>query len=378
MSAPGGSGPSLRVRIFGAMALVVLAGAGTLMIVSLVVAPGVFYRHLERAGVAQDPTVTTHVADGFALATVVSTVVGVVIAGAVAAAMALLVSRRIATPVTTAADAAGRLAAGDYSAHVNDPRMGPELADLSTSVNALAARLLSTEQDRLRLMADLAHQLRTPMASITATVEAITDGILPADNTTLATLTDNATLLSRLIDDLSLVSRAQERAFLVDSETVDLTALARTVSDAARARFTGTGVDLTMTPAQPVYVRADPDRIGEVIGQLLDNALQHTHPGDSVDLAISRRDDEADLTITDTGEGFHAEEAEAIFGRFYRATSVTDSAGSGIGLTIARAVVNAHGGTITAHSPGLGRGASFTVSLPAQPMRPASPGLPEG
>ncbi len=108
MSAPGGSGPSLRVRIFGAMALVVLAGAGTLMIVSLIVAPGVFYRHLQQAGVAQDPTVTTHVADGFALATVVSAVVGVVIAGAVAAAMAVLVSRRIATPVTTTADAAGR------------------------------------------------------------------------------------------------------------------------------------------------------------------------------------------------------------------------------------------------------------------------------
>ncbi|MBK9739280.1 MAG: hypothetical protein IPO93_07175 [Actinobacteria bacterium] len=125
MSAPGGSGPSLRVRIFGAMALVVLAGAGTPMIVSLIVAPGVFYRHLQQAGVAQDPTVTTHVADGFALATVVSTVVGVVIAGAVAASMAVLVSRRISTPITTAADAAGRLASGTTPATVDDPAWDP-------------------------------------------------------------------------------------------------------------------------------------------------------------------------------------------------------------------------------------------------------------
>lgn len=378
MSAPGGSGPSLRVRIFGAMALVVLAGAGTLMIVSLIVAPGVFYRHLQQAGVAQDPTVTTHVADGFALATVVSTVVGVVIAGAVAAAMAVLVSRRIATPITTTANAAGRLASGDYAARVDDPRMGPELADLTASVNALAARLQSTELDRIRLMADLAHQLRTPMASITATVEAITDGVLPADNTTLTTLTDNATRLSRLIDDLSLVSRAQERAFLVHADTIDLVALTRAVSEAARARFTATGVDLSITSAEPIYVRADRDRIGEVIGQFLDNALHHTHFGDSVVVTVSRREDEAVLTVTDTGDGFHAEEADAIFGRFYRATSVTDATGSGIGLTIARALVNAHGGTITARSPGLDRGATFTVSLPAQPMRPASPGLPEG
>ena len=283
MSAPGGSGPSLRVRIFGAMALVVLAGAGTLMIVSLIVAPGVFYRHLQQAGVAQDPTVTTHVADGFALATVVSTVVGVVIAGAVAAAMAVLVSRRIATPVTTTADAAGRLAAGDYTAH---------------------------------------------------------------------------------IDDLSLVSRAQERAFLVHADTIDLVALTRAVSEAARARFTTTGVDLSITPAEPIYVRADRDRIGEVIGQLLDNALHHTHPGDTVTIAVTHREDNAVLTVTDTGEGFHPEEADAIFDRFYRATSASGSAGSGIGLTIAQALINAHGGTITARSPGLGKGSTFTITLP--------------
>lgn len=360
-----GAGPSLRVRIFGAMALVVLAGAGTLMVVSLIVAPGVFYRHLQEAGVAQEPTVTTHVADGFALATIVSTAVGVVIAGAVAAAMAILVSRRIATPITTTASAAARLASGDYSAHVDDPRMGPELSDLTASVNALAARLESTEQGRIRLMADLAHQLRTPMASITATVEAITDGVLPADDTTLTTLTDNATRLSRLIDDLALVSRAQERAFLVHADTVDLTSLAQACTDAAQARFTAAGVTVSVTASDPIYTRADPDRIGEVISQLLDNALQHSHPGDTVTLATRRQDTNAVLTVSDTGDGFHPEESEAIFRRFYRADASESGTGSGIGLTIAQALVTAHGGTITAHSTGRGHGATFTVSLPS-------------
>ena len=170
------------------MALVVLAGAGTLMVVSLVVAPSVFFRHLEQAGIAQDPNVTTHVADGFALATVVSTVVGVIIAGAVAAGMAVLVARRIATPISTTAQAASRLASGDYAAHVDDPRMGPELAELTASVNALAERLEDTEQARIELMADLAHQLRTPIASINATVEAIADEIIPADANALEDL----------------------------------------------------------------------------------------------------------------------------------------------------------------------------------------------
>lgn len=359
-----GAGPSLRVRIFGAMALVVLAGAGTLMVVSLIVAPGVFYRHLQDAGVAQEPTVTSHVADGFALATVVSTVVGVVVAGAVAAAMAILVSRRIATPITTTASAASRLASGDYTAHVDDPRMGPELADLTASVNALADRLESTEQGRIRLMADVAHQLRTPMASIAATVEAITDGVLPADEPTLATLTDNATRLSRLIDDLALVSRAQERAFLVHADKVDLTLLARASMDAAQARFSAAGVTVTVTESEPIYARVDRDRIGEVISQLLENALQHTHQGDTVTLTASRRNSSAVLTVTDTGDGFHPEETEAIFRRFYRADTTGAATGSGIGLTIAQALVTAHGGTITARSTGLGQGATFAIMLP--------------
>jgi signal transduction histidine kinase len=353
------------VRIFGAMALVVLAGAGTLMVVSLIVAPGVFYRHLQDAGVAQEPTVTTHVADGFALATVVSTVVGVVVAGAVAAAMAILVSRRIATPITTTASAAARLASGDYTAHVDDPRMGPELADLTASVNALANRLESTEQGRIRLMADLAHQLRTPMASIAATVEAITDGVLPADESTLATLTDNATRLSRLIDDLALVSRAQERGFLVHADRVDLTSLARASADATRARFSAAGVTVTVTESEPTYAQVDRDRIGEVISQLLENALQHTHPGDAVTLTTSRRETSVIITVTDTGDGFHPEEADAIFRRFYRADTNESATGSGIGLTIAQALINAHGGTITARSPGVGKGATFTITVPA-------------
>lgn len=360
------AGPSLRVRIFGAMALVVLAGAGTLMVVSLVVAPSVFFRHLEQAGIAQDPNVTTHVADGFALATVVSTIVGVIIAGAVAAGMAVLVARRIATPISTTARAASRLASGDYAAHVDDPRMGPELAELTASVNALAERLEDTEQARIELMADLAHQLRTPIASINATVEAIADGVIPADANSLTTLTDNAVRLTRLVDDLALVSRAEERAFVLHIETVDLVTLAQAAQERARSRFDAQGVPLTVSTdhATSVLARVDPDRMGEVIDQLLDNALQHTNPADGVTMRVDTNPVAALLVVSDTGDGFHPDESEVIFERFRRASNAPEENGRGVGLTIARALVAAQGGTITATSPGVGLGATFTVTLP--------------
>jgi signal transduction histidine kinase len=360
------AGPSLRVRIFGAMALVVLAGAGTLMVVSLVVAPSVFFRHLEEAGIAQDPGVTTHVTEGFALATLASTVIGVIIAGAVAAGMAVLVARRIATPISTTAQAASRLASGDYAAHVDDPRMGPELAELTASVNALADRLEDTEQARIELMADLAHQLRTPIASINATVEAIADGVIPADANSLTTLTDNAVRLTRLVDDLALVSRAEERAFVLHVQTVDLVTVAQAAKERARSRFEAKGVPLALSTDHggSVLVRVDPDRMGEVIDQLLDNALQHTTPAGAVTMRVGTNPDAALLIVTDTGDGFHPDESELIFERFRRASNAPEEPGRGVGLAIARALVDAQGGTLTGLSGGVGSGASFTVKVP--------------
>ena len=209
------------------MALVVLAGAGTLLVVFLLVAPAVFYGHLAQAGVTADDVLSRHVDEGFATAILVSTLVGVVIASAVAATMATLVSRRISRPVAIAAATTTRLASGDYSARVPSPRMGPELDDLADAVNALAERLEASERTRIRLMSDLAHELRTPLASIDATVEAITDHVLPADEATLATLTDNSRRLSRLVEDLATVSRAEERAFRIDRRRADLADVAR-------------------------------------------------------------------------------------------------------------------------------------------------------
>jgi signal transduction histidine kinase len=360
------AGPRLASRVFWAMVLVVLAGAGTLIAVSLMLAPAVFHRHLDQAGVLGESNVAVHVEEAFAVAALASTGAGVLAALAVAGAGSALVARRLTDPIAMTARAAGRLAAGDYAARVEQPRMGPELAALADSVNALAQRLEDIERSRIQLMADLAHELRTPVASIEATVEAVADRVLPADDQTLATLTDQSRRLSRLIDDLALVSRAEERSFSLTISTVNAVDLGRAAALGAAAGFTRGGVQLDAPEGPPVKVLADPDRVGEALDQLLANSLHHCQPGDRVSIAVSRHGLSAELAVTDTGSGFDPADAEKLFQRFYRADpALANPTGSGIGLTVARALIQAQGGTLTARSPGKGAGATFTIGLPA-------------
>ena len=362
---PRGAGPRLATRVFWAMVLVVLAGAGTLLVVSLLLAPTVFHWHLDQAGMLTDSDVSDHVEEAFAVAALASTGAGVLAALAVAAAGSLLVARRLTDPIALTANTTRRLAAGDYTARIEQPQMGPELAALTESVNALAQRLEDTERSRIQLIADLAHELRTPTASIQATVEAIADRILPADDETLATLSDQSQRLSRLIDDLASVSRAEGRAFRLTLTTTDAVEAARAAATAGAARFARAGVTLHAPEGPPLNVLADPDRLGEVLDELLANSLHHCGDGDAVTITAARRGATADITVTDTGSGFDPNQAEQLFQRFYRADPAHGNpTGSGIGLTVARALIEAQHGTLTAGSPGDGAGAHFTLSLP--------------
>lgn len=364
-------GMSLGKRIFGAMALVVVAGAGTLLAVSLLLAPTLFHQHLVEADVAQDPGVSQHIEQGFVTAISVALLVGVGAAIAVAAGLALLVARRVSAPISATASTAAQLAAGDYSARVADPHMGPELDGLAESVNTLAARLETAESVRSRLLAEFVHELRTPLASIEATVEAIVDGVLPADAETLGALTDQSRRLARMTDDLAALSRAEEHSFRLHLQSIDLVATAQRAASAAAARFAQAEVALYPPVGAPVLVVADPDRVSEVIGQLLDNAIGHTSPGDSVTMLAAARDGLGQLDIRDTGCGFDPQEADRIFQRFYRAPERgrTHREGTGIGLTIARTLIEAQGGTVTASSQGIASGATFTMTLPCQQRR---------
>ena len=356
-------------RLFLTNALVILAGASTLLAVALLFAPALFHEHLQRAHLPEiSPAVRDHVDQAFSQAMLVALATAVVVATVVAGMISWLVARRLAGPVREVAAAAVRLADGHYDATVPNPRLGPEFASLTLSMNRLSHRLAATEAERRRLTADLAHQLRTPLASVKATVEALSDGVLPPDEPTFAVLADQTERLHRLVGDLEKVSRAEERQLVLDPAPQPLLPLVQRSVAAVRERYRAKGVALALEPTATPAVRVDADRLAEAVGNLLDNALRHTAPGGSVRVTLRPRPSTGgrlvDLVVSDTGEGFEPEEAPLLFRRFHRGHHGDPNAGSGLGLTIARAIAEAHGGTLDARSDGPGRGAELTLTLP--------------
>lgn len=357
--------------------LIVAAGAVTVLVAALLLAPPLFHQHLQLAHLPEvDAGVRAHVDRAFDQALLLALGIGVAVAVLVAAAISWLIARRVAGPVQQTASALQRLADGQHHVQVDDPGLGPELAALADASNRLAHRLEATDEQRRLLTADLAHQLRTPIASLQATAQALQDGILGPDAESLGVLADQSAHLQRLVADLEKVSRAEERRIVLTSTPQDLTPIVERAITAERERYAARGVTLTadLRGAAPVVARVDPDRLREALGNLLDNALRHTPPGDGVTVTVRPGADSAPtavITVADTGSGFDPAHAELLFRRFHRESR--DTTGSGLGLTIARALVEAHGGTLTARSPGPGHGSTFTITLPADSARPSPP-----
>ena len=371
-SGPKLAGLGLAQRLLLNNLLVIVAGAGTVLVTALLIAPAVFESHLQSVEPTAGPQLLTHVAQAFDQSLLVALGVGILIAGITGSAISWLAARRLATAVADTADASSSLAQGNLEARVVDPMMGPEFAKLATSVNQLADRLQATEQTRRQLTADLAHQLRTPIASIRATVEAVREGVLPTDEETLETLGSQSNRLSRLVDDLEVVSRAEERQLLLAPAPVAVADLVQAAVAASRENYRMAGVQLSASVASATpAVSVDPDRIQEVLGNLLDNALRHTLPPGRVTVTArpeaNTSKPAAVIEVRDSGNGFSPKDAERIFRRFEKAP---DSPGSGLGLAIAQAIVEAHDGTLTGHSDGPGQGALFTMTIPASSVRP--------
>lgn len=367
MSAP--RGPGLAARLLVAQTLVLLAGAVTSWVVAFGVAPGIFHDHLQQAGVTQSSVESLHVEEAFADSLLIAFGVALVASVLMALTVTGYLTRRVQRSTAAVSDAAAEIAAGHYGSRVPNPGLGAEFELLADTINELAERLGDVETTRRRILGDLAHEMRTPLASIEAHLEALEDGVRQLDDATLSVLHDGTNRLQRLAEDISAVSRAEEgrlesRPVVVAPATL-LTAAAAAAEDAFRAK----GVDLvvdTAAPAPPVLV--DPQRMAQVFGNLLDNALRHTPTGGHVRLTLRQADDRwVELEVRDDGEGIAAEHLPHVFERFYRADPARGRTpgGSGIGLTISRALVEAHGGGLSARSAGAGRGSTFMVRLPA-------------
>ncbi len=301
--------------------------------------------------------------------------IGALLATLAAGAVAMFVTHRLLTPLDAVRSTTRQIAAGRYDARVAVPAE-PELAALAEDVNTLAGALAETETRRLRLLGEVAHEMRTPLTAIEGYVEGMIDGVFVADEATLEAVGAELGRLRRLAEDLSSLSRAEEGRIGLHLVLTDLADLAVRTCERLAPQFADAGVHLSVVPAAPAPVRADPDRIGQVLTNLLGNAIVAA-PHGRVEVRVEVRGDAAVAEVSDTGAGLAREDLERVFERFYRAAAADRrrSDGSGIGLTIARGLARAHGGEVTATSEGPGRGSTFRLSLPLA-GRPGAAGSP--
>ncbi|HEY9266194.1 MAG TPA: ATP-binding protein, partial [Mycobacterium sp.] len=273
---------------------------------------------------------------------------------------------------------------GRYDIRVSPPHLGDDFDALAGAFNRMASRLQSVEATRRRLFSDLAHEIRTPVTVLEAYIEALEDGVRTLTPETAAMLRDQTGRLVRFADDVAALAQAEESSASMACSAIDVGHLIQRCAAAARERYAGKGVTLhTAVAADLPSVWGDEQRLGQVLANLLDNALRHTPSGGRVELSAGVVDHRLTVRVSDTGEGIAAEHLPHVFERFYRADAARDRehGGAGIGLAIAKALVDAHDGTITAHSPGPGSGAVFTITLPLREhqvratltSRPASP-----
>jgi two-component system, OmpR family, sensor histidine kinase BaeS len=288
-------------------------------------------------------------------------------AGALLAALGLglLLARRISGPLKDLTAATRRVAAGDLNLEV-PIRSQDDLGELARAFNQMGQALARARDLRRQMTADIAHELRTPTSVILGHAEGVMDGVLELSLEEVAIIRDEAARLERLIEDLRLLSRSDAGELALDIRRFSATELLERAAQSARLAADRRQIELrTVKPQSPLEVDSDPDRIAQVLDNLISNALQHAPPGSVVELGASPADDRVRFFVRDHGPGIDAQDLPHIFDRFYRADRARqrDSGGSGLGLAIARSFVESLGGRMQVESR-LGEGSSFSFSLP--------------
>lgn len=283
-----------------------------------------------------------------------------------AIAVGLVVSRRITRPLAELADASREVASGRLDRRLKVASKD-ELGQVASSFNTMAEKLQRNEEARRHMVADIAHDLRTPLTVIQGTVDGMLDGVIDTDRDSLESIKEEVGILGKLVADLRTLSLAEAGQLRLERSRVDLLELARRsvrkIEPAAGER----GISCRVEDEGPgPMVEADSDRMGQVLGNLLDNALRHTREDGTITVSVSAAEPGwARLSVADTGAGISEEDLPHIFDRFFRAdqSRTRKSGGSGLGLAIVKQLVEAHGGRVWAESR-LGEGTRFSVELP--------------
>jgi len=356
----------MRVRLLVSFGLVAAIGAASFVIAARVLVPRFFDQRMGNGAMGQGGQSLTRQHDAIVSAVNTAMFIALGVTLACSALVAIVMSRRSLRGLDRLRVATRGLAAGNYGAQVARPAE-PELGDLADDINHLATTLAETEQLRAALIGDVAHEMRTPLTTINGYLEGFDDGLFTSQELT-DTIRTEVSRLHHLAGDLAAASRADEGRLELDLRPGDLAEVMHSVVDRLRPQFEAAKVELSLDASQPLPVVIDRERMVQVITNLLGNALVYTPAGGRVGLACALVQGGVRLSVADTGRGLQADDLERVFERFYRAEPHDHSGGTGIGLTISRAIVRAHGGTLTAQSAGRGHGSTFEILLPTVPV----------
>lgn len=374
----------LGAKLFLSYILVILVGVAILGLASTVTVPQAFNQHMRGnpafQGLGNGPGqgmmqgnspglgMMSDLYLNFRASFAQALLLAALAAGVVASLVSLMLARGVITPLRTLSSASGRIAEGHYDERVQAAG-SDELGQVAQSFNQMAGKLEQVEAMRRQLIGDVSHELRTPLTAIQGSMEGLMDGVLPANPETYRQIHQEAGRLARLVDDLQELSRVEAGAYPLEIRPVQIAALLQTTlkrfSGQARAKNIELFADL---PADLPQALADEARITQVLTNLVANALQYTPEGGDITVSAAQQGHQIRISVADTGLGVPAEHLPHLFTRFYRvdkSRSRQAGGGSGIGLTIARHLVEAHGGRIWAESAGAGQGSTFSFTLKA-------------
>ena len=356
----------IRSRLLVTNAVVVVAAIATTTTVALIIGPPMFRKVMQDVLVPgrTGPHPYEHV---FRQATAVSVGMSLAVAATTALALSWYLSRRMHRSTAELAAAATAVADGNYDIRVSPPHLGTEFDSIADAFNRMAEQLGAVETTRRQLLADLAHELRTPVSVIDAYLESIEDGIHPLDATTIGVLRDQTRRLTRLSSDVRALSDAERDMAIVDTQSVAPGTLIAAAVDAFAAPYRAKGVALTSDIAAGLPdLWADPQRLDQVLANLLTNALRHTEAGGTVRVTATGVGGSIQIQVSDDGDGIAAEHLPRLFERFYRADTSHSRAtgGTGLGLAIVKHIAERHRGRFDITSqPGQGTTASLILPL---------------
>ena len=367
-------------KLFLSYLVVIVVGVVSLALTAELQTPAAIDRHMAQMSTMMGGStgMMTDLTESFGRTVNEVLLVAASLAFVTAVLVSTFVTRRIVKPVQEMKAASQRIADGRYDERVQVAGED-ELAELGRSFNRMAHELARTEERRRQLIGDVAHELRTPLSSIKSVMEGLQDGVLPSEPQTFASVEQEVNRLQRLVRDLEELSRAEAGQIRLEKEDVHPATLVETAVTRLRPQFADKQVSLesSVPPTLPT-IHVDPARMMQVLLNLLGNALQYTPSGGLVTVHCSISSEQSSvnclphtascllISIMDSGIGLTAEQLAHIFERFYRVDKSRSRAGggSGIGLTISKHLVEAHNCRLTAASPGLNQGSTFTITLP--------------